>query len=161
VASRPSPLPEVGRLPLLLRQASRAADALVLAALRRPGDEGRDGSRPPTMLELHALVLAGQGRPISAIARDLRLTPQHTARLVAQLVASGLVEKVPHPRDARAVLVLPTPEGCELVDAARDAVTAALHLWADDLADGRLEQLAGDLELIAEADQERSPWDRW
>lgn len=52
-----------------------------------------------------------EGTQLHAIADSLRVTPRNITGLVDSLEAQGLVERVPDPRDRRAVIARLTPEG--------------------------------------------------
>lgn len=73
---------------------------------------------------------------LGALAELERVAQPTTSRVVAKLEAQGLVERRPDPTDGRVVRVVTTPEGDELLDAARSRKVA----WIAD----HLAQLAPD-----------------
>ena len=60
---------------------------------------------------LGALSMAGQPRTVAQIARAMGLTRQAVQRLVDELEAERVVERVEHPESRRARLVQLTPRG--------------------------------------------------
>jgi DNA-binding MarR family transcriptional regulator len=74
------------------------------------------------------VVCRGGEVRISALAEALRIAPRSATEVVDGLEQRGLVERAPDPRDRRAVIVRPTPEGLRVraeVDAARAADSRA------------------------------------
>lgn len=59
---------------------------------------------------LHALVHGGSAR-MSALARQLRISPRTVTPMVDALEADGLVARAPDPNDRRAQLITLTPSG--------------------------------------------------
>jgi DNA-binding MarR family transcriptional regulator len=142
-------------LPFVLRQGSRAVDALLRRTLVARG------LADVSLTGLDILGLARIARPIVALGERLKISPQAAGRVVATLEAAGLVEKRPGYRDGRQVLVEITPDGSGVLRVAHDAIMDALHLVADDVVEGRLADLTEDLATIAWVDRERHPWNRW
>ena len=95
---RGSPV-EVERLPFLLRRSAVALDQLVSQVLARSGLEDVSATG------VHVLALVRRGRPASAVADALRISPQATGRVVARLEQQGLVCRYPHIFDGRAMMV--------------------------------------------------------
>ena len=144
----------VAGLPFVLRQASRAVDQL----LRRTLD-ARGLTISLTGLDL--LALARAPLPVVVLADKLKITPQATSQVVAQLKAVGLVEKERGYLDRRVMVVETTDEGCELLARVKEVVEDALNYVADDLAVGRLPGLTEELADLAEVDRDRDPWGMW
>jgi len=86
----------VERLPFLLRRSAVALDQLVSQVLARSGLEDVSATG------VHVLALVRRGRPASAVADALRISPQATGRVVARLEQQGLVCRYPHIFDGRA-----------------------------------------------------------
>lgn len=70
--------------------------------------------------------LDDDGTPVGMLAERAQITKQSMAELVAHLERTGYVERVPHPSDRRARLVLATERGREVFRVARQ-VTADLE----------------------------------
>lgn len=120
-----------------------------------------------------ATVLAylyAQGPSIqSTLAQALRVTPRNVTGLVTGLEAGGLVERVPHPTDGRALVVQLTDAGARAAAAlAYDEQELARYLFAhhtpaerDDLAAGfdrMLERLEhADFDTLRRAARQRWP----
>src|SRR5689334_14705788 len=65
---------------------------------------------------LDALEDAGDGRPISEVAEAIGVDRPRASRLTTDLLTAGLIERHPHPADARISLVLLTAQGQTLVN---------------------------------------------
>ena len=147
----------VESLPFLLRQAAVATDRL-LTGLAAGGAGGElDGLGASAV---HILALVRTGRPVTALAESLRISPQAAGRVVARLEQRGLLWRYPHDLDARVRIVELTDEGADAVAAIHDALEDALHVLGDVLAPERIAPLLQDLEALAEIGEERHPWDR-
>jgi len=147
----------VESLPLLLRQATVATDRL-LTGLAAGGAAGElDGLGASAV---HILALVRTGRPVTALAESLRISPQAAGRVVARLEQLGLLWRYPHGLDTRVRIVELTDEGADAVAAIHDALENALHVLGDVLAPERIAPLLQDLEALAEIGEERHPWDR-
>ena len=95
------------------------------------------------------LNLVGDGATTSELASHLGVTKQGAAKLVANLVAMGLLQKQPHLSDRRATLITVTPHGREALDAAATAQDALEAHWAEILGDPRMLDLRSSLEQLA------------
>ena len=114
----PSPEPPAPLGPLL-RAASLAFDAAVIARVRALGGPHRD--LKATDLGLLS-SLDEDGTRIGVLARRNQLTTQAISQLVDGLQAAGWVERRPDPDDARARLVAWTPEGLDRMAVAKPLV---------------------------------------
>ncbi len=63
---------------------------------------------------LHALVHSGPGR-MSALARQLQISPRTVTPMVDALEADGLIARAQDPNDRRAQVITLTPAGLELM----------------------------------------------
>lgn len=117
------------------------ADAMHSAAihlLRRVRQEdNRTGISPARMSALSVLAFAGPMR-VSDLARVEQVKPPTMTRIVAALVAQGLVRRRPVAGDARAVILEPTRLGAKVMKDGRrrrvERLAAALkQLTTDDL----------------------------
>ncbi len=95
------------------------------------------------------LNLVADGATASELASHLGVTKQGAAKLVANLVTMGLLQKKPHPSDRRATLITLTPEGREALDAAATAQHALEAHWAEILGAPRMLALRRSLEQLA------------
>ncbi len=66
------------------------------------------------------------GASLSAVSDHLGLTPPSTSKLVDGLVARGLVARQPSPTDRRRLMIVVTPEGAAILQAATQATQARL-----------------------------------
>ena len=96
------------------------------------------------------LNLVGDGTTTSALASHLGVTKQGAAKLVANLVEMGLLQKQPHPSDRRATLITVTPRGREALEAAATAQAALEAHWAEILGADRMRDLRDSLEQLAQ-----------
>ena len=71
------------------------------------------------MTDFHCLHVLQQGGPTTpgALAARVGLTAGSATRMVDRLEAAGCVTRVPDPKDRRKVVVVPTPEGLERINA--------------------------------------------
>ena len=86
------------------------------------------------------------------------MTRQAASQLVDELVAKGYVERRPHPRDARARLIVLTDKGHACTQAAQAAITETLRPWEAALGPERLLALRNDLLQVASGGPLRPIW---
>ena len=97
-----------------------------LHLLRRLAQEDRaTGVSAPRLSALSVLVFGGP-RTIGSLAAVEGVTPPTMTRLVAAMVADGLVERLPDPADRRVVRVQASATGRSLLLAGRDRRVATL-----------------------------------
>lgn len=111
---------------------------------------GRAAAPPDTWLRLDLsmaqlcalIVLQHEGAArIGALAHALHMSPNATTAVVDRLEAARLVERVPDPKDRRAVLVHPSTAGTGMIEELMNAGMQQLE--------GRLRQLAtADLQAL-------------
>lgn len=63
--------------------------------------------------------------PLGKMGQRLQVHPTSITSIIQRLTADGLVKRLPHPEDGRAVLAEITPEGRALVEAATADLVAA------------------------------------
>jgi DNA-binding MarR family transcriptional regulator len=97
------------------------------------------------------LVFSSRGSlPLGKMGERLQVHPTSVTSIVRRLEESGLVHRVPHPDDGRAVLAEITPSGRALVErATTDLVGAEFGLGALD--EERLQQLSEVLRPVRSA----------
>src|SRR5436190_22891048 len=98
-----------------------------LHLLRRLAQEDRASGVTPARLSALSVLVFGGERTIGALASAEGVTPPTMTRLVAGLVADGLVERSDHPTDRRAVRVRATELGRARLLAGRDRRVRALR----------------------------------
>ncbi len=76
------------------------------------------------------------------------LPPSAVTRIVDQLVAMGLVARIPNPRDRRGVNVAATTDGIRLLARERERGNAWLTERLGELSDGEREILAGAFDVL-------------
>jgi DNA-binding MarR family transcriptional regulator len=102
--------------------------------------------------------LSAGGATITELAEHLDVTRQAAAQLVDELTAKGYVERRPHPRDARARLIVLTDKGRACTRAAESAITDALQPWEAAIGPQRLLALREDLLRVAPGGPLRPSW---
>ncbi len=102
--------------------------------------------------------LSAGGATITQLAEHLGVTRQAAAQLVDELVAKGYVERQPHPRDARARLIVLTSQGWACTQAAEAAIADTLRSWEAVLGPERLLALRDDLLRVAPHGPLRPTW---
>jgi DNA-binding MarR family transcriptional regulator len=81
---------------------------------------------PPTQLRVLTTVARSRHTNMSRLAEALGVVPSSASRLCDRLEATGLLRRVPDPRDRREVRLLLTPAARRLLDELRDRRRVAL-----------------------------------
>jgi len=81
---------------------------------------------PPTQLRVLIIVDRGAHTNMNRLAEALDVVPSSASRLCDRLEATGLLRRVPDPRDRREVRLLLTPAARRLLDDLREARRRAL-----------------------------------
>ncbi|WP_200303614.1 MarR family winged helix-turn-helix transcriptional regulator [Streptomyces adelaidensis] len=103
--------------------------------------------------------LAPDGATVTDLAAHLGVTKQAASQLVEELVRKGYAERRPHPRDARARLVVLTERGWACTRAAEEAAAEAVGVWAESLGgEGEMRVLRDQLLRIAPYGPIRPAW---
>lgn len=102
--------------------------------------------------------LAPGGATVSELAAHLGVTKQAASQLVDEIVRKGYAERRPHPRDARARLIVLTERGRACTRAAEEAAAEAVGAWAELLGEDELRALRGSLARIAPHGLIRPHW---
>jgi DNA-binding MarR family transcriptional regulator len=98
------------------------ADRLHSAAihlLRGVRREDAAAGLPPAQLSALSVLVFGGPSTLGRLADAEQVRPPTMSRIVASLEAAGLVERAPHPHDARSALISPTTAGREMLVAGR------------------------------------------
>ena len=140
--------PELDVTPLeILSRVSRLARRLDLARGAAFAEHGLDGWEFDVLSALRRAGAPYELSPGQLVAETLVTSGTMTNR-VDRLLARGLVERQPDPRDRRGVIVRLTLEGTKAVDAALDdLLTHERDLLADLPADAR-DSIAGQLRAL-------------
>jgi len=110
--------------------------------------------RPAHAAVLQPLWQAPEGERLTTLAANAKITKQSAGALVDTLVASGYVERVPDPDDARAIRVRLTARGRRYARDVRAFGHALEARLARQLGSGKLENLRGTLDLLWKALQD-------
>jgi DNA-binding MarR family transcriptional regulator len=81
---------------------------------------------PPTQLRVLAIIARNRHTNMSRLAEALEVVPSSASRLCDRLEATGLVRRVPDPRDRREVRLLLTPAARRMLDELRERRRVAL-----------------------------------
>jgi len=81
---------------------------------------------PPTQLRVLTIIGSSRHTNMSRLAEALDVVPSSASRLCDRLEATGLLRRVPDPRDRREVRLLLTPAATRLLDELRERRRAAL-----------------------------------
>ncbi|NMM92476.1 MarR family transcriptional regulator [Rhodococcus sp. SRB_17] len=144
--------PRADLLMLLMRSASALAEQINAAVVAKGH---------PTLRPAHGLVfqrVSGDGATISEIAAYLGITKQSAAVIVDELVASGYVNKEPHPHDRRSQLVRLTSAGVDVTAAATDAALSRWNAASTTLSADTMASLVRALEEIGQDGTPRPVW---
>ncbi|MET9217591.1 MarR family winged helix-turn-helix transcriptional regulator [Streptomyces sp. NPDC093221] len=102
--------------------------------------------------------LAPSGATVTEIAEHLGVTRQAASQIVDELERKGYVERRPHPDDARARLVVLTPQGWRCTRAAEESAAEAVQPWIELLGEERLLALRDELVRLAPTGPIRPSW---
>jgi DNA-binding MarR family transcriptional regulator len=117
------------------------------AYLRWLNSSTANGLSFPRLRLLEQLHCSGP-QMMRALADDLGLTPRNMTALVDALEAEGLVQRVAHPSDRRAILVESTPRGVAAAEETLDPKLDAIGELFDDLSPDDQEKLAALLATL-------------
>jgi DNA-binding MarR family transcriptional regulator len=123
---------------------SELADRLHSAAihlLRGVRREDAAAGLPPAQLSALSVVVFGGPLTLGRLAEAEQVRSPTMTRIVTSLEKAGLVTRDPHPGDARAVLIAPTPAGRELLIAGRRRRVSRLEARLHELPPEDLEAL--------------------
>jgi DNA-binding MarR family transcriptional regulator len=81
---------------------------------------------PPTQLRVLTIVARNRHTNMSRLAEALDVVPSSASRLCDRLEATGMLRRVPDPRDRREVRLLLTPAARRMLDDLRERRRAAL-----------------------------------
>jgi DNA-binding MarR family transcriptional regulator len=102
--------------------------------------------------------LSAGAATVTELAAHLDVTRQAAAQLVDELIAKGYVERRPHPRDARARLIVLTEKGWACTRAAEAAIADTLRSWEAVLGRERLLAMRDSLLAVAPSGPLRPAW---
>ena len=81
---------------------------------------------PPAQLRVLTIISRNEHTNMSRLAEALQVVPSSASRLCDRLEATGLLRRVPDPRDRREVRLLPTPAAVRLLQELRERRREAL-----------------------------------
>ncbi|MGN5378206.1 MarR family transcriptional regulator [Streptomyces sp. MUSC 14] len=102
--------------------------------------------------------LAPDGATVGDLAAHLGVTKQAASQLVDEIVRKGYAERRPHPRDARARLVVLTGRGWACTRAAEEAAGEVVGRWVEVLGEGEARLLGERLARVAPGGPVRPAW---
>lgn len=108
-------------------------------------------SSHPDLKSSHALLVANwdlNGTRISTLAERAGITKQAMGVLVKEMEALGYLERAPDPLDARAILVMPTGKGRQLLADVRRLMAEIEAEQVEKVGREALEQLQGTLQKM-------------
>jgi DNA-binding MarR family transcriptional regulator len=102
-------------------------------------------SIPPTQLRVLTVIARIRHTNMSRLADALNVVPSSASRLCDRLEATGLLRRVPDPRDRREVRLLLTPAARRLLDDLRDRRRDALGQVLERMTSAGRQELAKGL----------------
>ncbi|MFB6959286.1 MarR family winged helix-turn-helix transcriptional regulator [Streptomyces sp. NPDC056309] len=102
--------------------------------------------------------LAPDGATVTELAAHLGVTKQAASQLVDEIVRKGYAERLPHPEDARARLVVLTERGRACTRAAEESAADAVRAWGEVIGEGEVRALWGKLARLAPHGPMRPTW---
>jgi DNA-binding MarR family transcriptional regulator len=137
--------------------AERAAEAFVSVL---DASVAHSPTVPPAQLRVLTIVAGNRHTNMSRLAEALEVVPSSASRLCDRLEATGLLRRMPDPRDRREVRLLITPAARRLLDQLRQRRRAALAEVLERMPEPARQDLVRALEAFAEAaDPERKDAD--
>ena len=115
--------PRATPTPIATADRLHSAAIHLLRRLRKQDDAS--GLSAPRLSALSVVVFGGP-LPLGALAAAEQVRPPTMTRIVAALVAAGLVVREPSAEDRRVVLIRATPAGRRLLEAGRSRRTESL-----------------------------------
>jgi len=106
---------------------------------RSLAEQGHPGARPAHGFALQAI---GAGSTNAELAAALGVSKQAAAKTIASLEREGYVERTSDARDARRVIVHPTPRGAEFLTLSAFAFERATARWRQRIGDDAVHDLA-------------------
>lgn len=98
---------------------------------------------------LLGIVVSGSRPSQRELSEFLKLDPSQIVSLVDELQRKELVRREPDPRDRRANVVVPTPDGVRIFEDARQAALRSEAEWLADLPDATRDHFIGALARLA------------
>jgi DNA-binding MarR family transcriptional regulator len=118
-------------------EAANVLDALIVRWSRNERSQESATGASPGRLQLLAHLVENGPTAVGRLAYELDVSPPAITRMVDGLEDDGLVRRLPHPSDRRAVLVRATPAG---------------QRWLDDGRAVRVKDLSRRLKRLSPAD---------
>ncbi|XVU23428.1 MarR family winged helix-turn-helix transcriptional regulator [Actinoplanes sp. CA-054009] len=106
---------------------------------------------PPAQLRVLMIISANRQTNMSRLAETLEVVPSSASRLCDRLEATGLLRRVPDPRDRREVRLMITPSARRLLDQLRESRRTALGEVLGKMDAAAQQDLVRALEAFAEA----------
>jgi DNA-binding MarR family transcriptional regulator len=106
---------------------------------------------PPAQLRVLTIIAANRHTNMSRLAEALDVVPSSASRLCDRLEATGLLRRVPDPRDRREVRLLLTPPAKRLLEQLRELRRRALGEVLDRMPASARHELVRALQAFAEA----------
>src|SRR4051794_33196452 len=113
----------------------------------------QSGTVPPTQLRVLTIVESNRHTNMSRLAEALEVVPSSASRLCDRLEATGLLRRVPDPRDRREVRLMLTSSARRLLDDLRERRRAALAHVLDRMPPSARQELVRALQAFAEASE--------
>ena len=106
---------------------------------------------PPAQLRVLTIIAGNQHTNMSRLAEALDVVPSSASRLCDRLEATGLLRRVPDPRDRREVRLLLTPAAQRLLAGLRERRRLALGDVLERMPEAARQELVRSLNAFAEA----------
>jgi DNA-binding MarR family transcriptional regulator len=106
---------------------------------------------PPAQLRVLTIVAGNRHTNMSRLAEALDVVPSSASRLCDRLEATGLLRRVPDPRDRREVRLMLTPAARKLLEQLRERRRLALGEVLDRMPGTARQELVRALQSFADA----------
>jgi DNA-binding MarR family transcriptional regulator len=106
---------------------------------------------PPAQLRVLTIISRSEHTNMSRLAEALDVVPSSASRLCDRLEATGLLRRMPDPRDRREIRLLPTPAALRLLEELRGHRRAALAEVLERMSPARRQELVRALAAFDDA----------
>ncbi|OJF14613.1 MarR family winged helix-turn-helix transcriptional regulator [Couchioplanes caeruleus] len=106
---------------------------------------------PPAQLRVLTIISRNERTNMNRLAEALDVVPSSASRLCDRLEATGLLRRVPDPRDRREVRLVPTPAAHRLLDELRERRRMAIGEVLERMSPARRSELVRALAAFEDA----------
>jgi DNA-binding MarR family transcriptional regulator len=137
--------------PARLRDVAVQLNSVSIHLVRRARTADAALRVPPGQLSALSVLVFGGDRTIAELADAEQVTSPTMTRIVDGLERTGLAERLPHPRDGRAILVRASKKGQRVMERGRDRRVDVMTSLLERLAEKDVIAVERAVEALARA----------